>query len=92
MFFVLSRSKAVATIQTAAQVLDRHFLEIRCGLLDVAAALDRIERSDAFAKSESDARLAQIQKALQILASAGDNRAERIQILFSDEYQAGWNR
>jgi hypothetical protein len=82
----------VATIQTAAQVLDRHFLEIRCGLLDVAAALDRVERSDAFAKSKSDARLQQIQEALQILASGGDDRAERIQMLFSDEYQAGWNR
>lgn len=82
----------MATIQTAAQVLDRHFLEIRCGLLDLAAALDRIERSDAFAKTKSDARLEQIHEALQILATDGDNRAERLQLLFSDEYQAGWNR
>lgn len=82
----------MGTIQTAAQVLDRHFLEIRCGLLDLAAALDRIERSDAFVKTKSDARLGQIQEALQVLASEGGNRAERLQMLFSDEYQAGWNR
>jgi hypothetical protein len=82
----------VATIQSAGEVLDRHFLEIRCGLLDLAAALDRIERSDAFAKAKSDARLGQIREALKILASDGSDRAERIQLLFSDEYQAGWNR
>ena len=29
----------MATIQTSPQVLDRHYLEIRCGLLDLAAAL-----------------------------------------------------
>lgn len=83
---------AVATIQTAGQVLDRHFLEIRCGLLDLAAALDRIERSDAFVSAKADARLRQIQEALKILSSDGSDRAERIQLLFSDEYRAGWNR
>ena len=82
----------MATVQTADQVLDRHFLDIRCGLLDLAAALDRIERSDAYAKAKSDPRLGQIHEALRILASDGSNRAERIQLLFSDEYQAGWNR
>jgi hypothetical protein len=70
----------VATIQTAGEVLD------------LAAALDRIERSDAFIKAKSDQRLGQIQEALKILASDGSDRAERIQLLFSDEYRAGWNR
>lgn len=80
------------TIQTAAQVLDRHFLDIRCGLLDLAAALDRIERSDAFAAVSGDARLDLIRQAIEILNSDGNDRAERIQLLFSDEYVAGWNR
>jgi hypothetical protein len=82
----------VATVQTAGQVLERHYLEIRCGMLDLAAALDRIERSDAFAGTKSDPRLGQIHEALKILSSDGCDRAERIQLLFSDEYQAGWNR
>ncbi|MFN8453041.1 MAG: hypothetical protein U0521_31575 [Anaerolineae bacterium] len=80
------------TIQTAPQALDRHFLDIRCGLLDLAAALDRIERSDAFASAKGDARLAQIRQAIGILASDGGDRAERIQLLFSDAYVAGWNK
>jgi hypothetical protein len=79
------------TIQTADQVLDRHFLEIRCGLLDLAAALDRIERSDAFASARSDPRLAQIRKGIELLLGEGADRAEQIQLLFSDEYQSGWN-
>jgi hypothetical protein len=33
-----------------------------------------------------------IQQGLGILASAGSDRAERIQMLFSDEYIEGWNR
>ncbi len=82
----------MATTQTASQVLDRHYLEIRCGLLDLAAALDRIERSDAYQQVRGDARLQQFQEALQILQSAGDARAERLQMLFSDDYQPGWNR
>jgi hypothetical protein len=79
------------TMQSAGQVLDRHALEIRCGLLDVAAALDRIERSDNFDAARRDPRWALIHQAIGILASDGDDRAERIQLLFSDEYERGWN-
>lgn len=80
------------TIQSAPQVLDRHYLEIRCGLLDVAAALDRIERSDDFSAARGDARLDLIRQAIEILSTGGHDRAERIQLLFSDSYQQGWNK
>ena len=79
------------TIQSAPQVLDRHYLEIRCGLLDIAAALDRIERSEDFRAARDDVRLKLIGQAIGILATAGDDRAERIQLLFSDRYEQGWN-
>lgn len=80
------------TIQTAQQVLDRHYLEIRCGLLDLAAALDRLERSDGFSQTSVDPRLEKIREGLRILSSAGDDRAERIQLLLSDEYVANWKK
>ena len=80
------------TIQNAGQVLERHYLEIRCGLLDLAAALDRIERSDGYSATQDDARLKLVAQAIEILKSSGANRAERIQMLFSDEYVGGWNR
>ncbi len=79
------------TIQSSPQVLERHFLEIRCGLLDLAAALDRIERADAFDATRPDPRLAKIRRAIELLQGDGADRAEQIQMLFSDEYQAGWN-
>lgn len=80
------------TIQTASQVLDRHYLEIRCGLLDLAAALDRIARSDDTGAVSSDPRLELVRQAIKVLGSDGTDRAERIQLLFSDTYQEGWNR
>ena len=79
------------TIQTSEQVLERHFLEMRCGLLNLAAALDRVARSDGFDAARTDPRLAQIRQAIEILGRDGDGRAEAIQMLFSDEYQQGWN-
>ncbi|MFV0444066.1 MAG: hypothetical protein ACK5Q5_10895 [Planctomycetaceae bacterium] len=77
---------------TAQQVLDRHFLEIRCELLNLAAALDRIERHAEADQARTDPRMADIRQGLEILSREGDDRAERIQILFSDLYREGWNR
>ena len=76
----------------ALQVLDRHYLEVRCKMLEVAATLDRISRAEGTAGIASDPRLEQVAKALEILASDGDDRAERLQMVFSDPYQAGWNK
>lgn len=80
------------SVQTAMQVLDRHFLEMRCTLLDLAAALDRIERSDGYRDARHDPRYAQIQQGISMLLGHGDERAEKIQMLFSDSYEEGWNR
>jgi hypothetical protein len=76
----------------ARQTLDRHYLEIRCELLNLAAALDRIARSAGAAGVAEDSRLAEVHQGLEILAGGGTDRAERIQLLFSDAYREGWNR
>ncbi len=77
---------------TAEQVLDRHYLEIRCELLNLAAALDRVERSAGYAQVAGDERLERLRAGIDILTTAGNDRAERLQLLFSDQYVAGWNR
>ena len=77
---------------TAQQVLDRHYLEIRCELLNLAAALDRIERHAGAEQAHADPRMRDIRQGLRILSGDGDDRAEQIQILFSDPYREGWNR
>ena len=76
----------------AATVLDRVYLEIRCKLLDIAACLDRIERSDGSDGATADPRFAQLMRGLEILETRGIDRAEQIQILFSDPYVPNWSR
>ena len=76
----------------ADAVLDRVYLEIRCKLLDVAASLDRIARAEGAERVQSDPRLGQIRKGIDILSGAGMDRAEKIQMLFSDPYVPHWNR
>jgi hypothetical protein len=81
------------TEQTSAQdILERHFLQVRSGLLDIAATLDRIQRGEDAPLLQDDQRLESIRRAVEILNDGGTDRAERIQILFSDPYQSGWNQ
>ena len=75
---------------TAPQALDQLFLEIRCRCLDVGAALDRVERGDGFDMARQDPRWNQLQQALQLLKSGSGDRAEQIQMLFSDDYDPDW--
>lgn len=81
----------MAQTSSAPGILERHYLELRCGLLDMAAALDRLERAGGFAEVKGDTRLKRIQEGLKILANTGTDRAERIQMLFSDTYDPDWN-
>jgi hypothetical protein len=77
---------------SARQVLDRHYLEIRARLLEVAACLDRIDRADSSDALQNDPRLALIREGIEILNTPDNDRAERIQLLFSDRYEPNWKR
>lgn len=63
--------------------LDVEFLKIRAGLLDIASALDRVGPVD-------DARLAKIREAVTVLGEKEDERASRVQMLFSLPFDKGW--
>jgi hypothetical protein len=78
--------------QTAPAILDRVYLDIRCKLLDIAASLDRVARAEEAERVHSDLRLAQIKQGIEILMNDGIDRAERVQMLFSDPYVPNWNR
>lgn len=75
----------------AAQVLDQYFLEARARLLDLAAILDRIHRG-AGADQLDDVRIKRIDAALELLRKKPPNRAELVQELFSQTYDANWKR
>lgn len=74
----------------APRALDQFFLDARCRLLDVAAILDRLDRGSE--SVSADPRAAKLAAAVEILLSGGPDRAERIQHLFSLEYDAAWER
>lgn len=72
------------------EVLNREFLQIRCRLLDLGAALDRLDRAPERPGHHPDRRLGQIRQALAMLLEPGPDRAETIQRIFSIEYDPGW--
>ncbi len=77
--------------QTAVEVFDQVYLDVRAQVLQVAASLDRIDRSEDAEVVQQDRRRALIQQGLEVLGQPGLNRAEQIQVIFSDPYQPGWN-
>ncbi len=76
---------------TAAAVLDRAYLDIRAKLLELAALLDRIERGRDAGRLQGDPRLQQIAAGIAALEQAGGDRAERVQMIFSDPYVPHWS-
>ena len=76
----------------AGKVLDAYFLEARARILDVAAVLDRISRGSGTAALGEDPRMQRLRTALQVLQEAEDGRAERIQKVFSLDYDPSWER
>jgi hypothetical protein len=76
----------------APRALDQYFLEARARLLDLAAILDRIGRGEDDGAAGTDPRLARINRALEVLRSSESGRAERIQQVFSLEYDPSWKR
>ncbi len=77
----------------ANAALDQFFLEARSKLLDVAAILDRINRGqESGAVLANDPRVEKIRKALEVLHDQSGGRAERIQQIFSLDYDPGWDK
>jgi hypothetical protein len=75
---------------SAAQALDSYFLEARSKLLDLAGILDRIGRGQGASGTEHDPRLEKIRQALEVLHDQSGGRAERVQQIFSLDYDPTW--
>ena len=72
------------------EVFEQVFLPIRAKLLEVAAALDRVDRAGGSAAAEP--RRTQIQAAIQVLLRTEGDRAEQLQLIFSRPYEDGWRQ
>jgi hypothetical protein len=73
----------------AQSALDSFFLEARAKVLDLAAILDRIGRGGP---PPGDPRLEKLRQALEVLQDESPARAERVQKLFSLDYDDAWQR
>lgn len=73
-------------------VLNAEFLDVRSRILEVAAALDRIDRAPEPPGHMPDRRLAQLRRSMEALLEPGPDRAETVQRIFSLEYDPNWVR
>jgi hypothetical protein len=71
-----------------AEVFEQEFLPVRARILEVAASLDRLNRAGGSLASEP--RRAQLHAAIQVLLRPEDDRAERIQLIFSRPFSDDW--
>ena len=74
--------------RAASEVFDQELLTIRAKVLEVAAALDRIDRASG--SVIADPRRTQVQAAIQVLLRPDDDRAEQVQLIFSRPYEREW--
>jgi hypothetical protein len=76
--------------RSKADVLNRDFLETRAKILELAAALDRLDRAPRAGIDHPDSRLSQLRSGLESLLEPGPGRAETVQRIFSLEYDPQW--
>ena len=69
---------------TTAEIIGVYFIENRTRLLDIAAFLDRVDRSRDSADPNRDFRIAAFQRALSVLTGHGPDRVQQIQMILSD--------
>ncbi len=75
----------------STEILGRDFLDSRSRILDLAAALDRIDRAPVRdGEHPPDIRLGQLRRAIEALLEPGPGRAETVQRLFSLDYDSDW--
>jgi len=89
--FAYPKSEALMPpLLSAPEVLNREFLEIRCKILELAAAFDRLDRADG--SIDDDPRLARLREALEVVLGQSNDRAEQVQMIFSREYEEDWQQ
>ncbi|MEL7266125.1 MAG: hypothetical protein AAFP69_15095 [Planctomycetota bacterium] len=78
-------------MQSAQQILERHYLETRAKILEIAATLDRIDRAVADENETlTDPRLQQLTAGIELLLGNATNRADVVQRHFSNGYDENW--
>lgn len=66
------------------QIIDEYFIENRTRLLDIAAFLDRLDRSADGVPATDDFRMQAFARALHVLTSPEAGKIDQVQLVFSD--------
>lgn len=74
--------------RSAREVLDQEFLQIRAKILEVAAFFDRLSEADASDVDQDQLKL--LEHGCQLLCDGDVDKAARVQMLFSREYESDW--
>lgn len=84
-----SEATSSKTTRSKQQILQADYLPVRAKIIEIAAALDRLELAGG---ELDDGRFEQLLAALAILQrpSSDGDRAEKIQRLFSRDYSEKW--
>ncbi len=85
-YFCQAREAGNLSDRTTTEIVEREFLELRARLLDLAASLDRIRR----AEGPPDERMRVFESGLSILLDDTEDKARRIQELYSRQYSDRW--
>jgi hypothetical protein len=69
---------------TTGQIIGEYFIENRTRLLELAAFLERIDRSTDGSDARQDFRMTAFHQALHVVASNIPDKMDQIQLIFSD--------
>lgn len=74
--------------RSAREVLDQEFLQVRAKILEISAFFDRLSEAEASDVNQDQLQL--LKNGCEILNDSDENKAARVQLLFSREYDADW--
>jgi len=78
-------------MRNAEQVVEQEFLQVRAKILEIAAFFDRLDPEDAKNVSSTNAdRLALLRAGCELLLDSENDKAARLQLLFSRKYDEQW--
>ncbi len=78
-------------MRKSEQVVDQEYLQIRAKILEVAAFFDRLDPAASSSPSLAP-KLELLRGGCELLLDAEDNKAARVQLLFSRQYDAQWRQ
>ena len=74
--------------RSASEVLSQEFLQVRAKILEIAAFYDRLE--EAGTSQVDERQLGLLRQGCELLGDNEGDKAARVQLLFSREYDENW--